>query len=194
MPGMRRSTRISAGFNVKRLAETLFAIFGENGAEAFFFEQETDGIAQAGVVIDHQYSLHISRAYGDCNRRSDLFQCLEPLFYNSFTACGRDIFPRDRSLKICKGGFNIMSLSKRSFAEFIGTFLASVWRMRQRGARRGVPRTRHRLRGRGAGVRINSADHGLRDRTHFGMPFESRRVCWIGGRASDFLFRSCRRT
>ena len=59
--------------------------------------------------------------------------------------------------------------------------LAGLRRMRQRGAGRGFPESRHRLRGGGSGVRPHGPDDGVCDRPHLGLPLESRRLGGLGG-------------
>ena len=66
-----------------------------------------------------------------------------------------------------------MNLGKRSAAEFFGTFCAGVRRMRKRRTGSGLPRLRHRLCWRGAGLRPYGSHHGLRHWPHFRMRSKS---------------------
>ena len=65
-----------------------------------------------------------------------------------------------------------MALSKRAFAEFIGTFWLVFRRLRQQGSGRRLPWAGNRIRRRRAGFRTHCSHHGIRYRPHLGLPSE----------------------
>ncbi len=88
-----------------------------------------------------------------------------------------------------KRGF-LYALIEKSVCGIYRNFLARLWRLRERGAGRGVPRPRDRLRGSRSGVRPHGPDHGVCNRPHFGMPLESRRVDRFGCGQAIFYVRT----
>ena len=84
-----------------------------------------------------------------------------------------------------------MSLGKRAAAEFIGTFWLVFGGCGSAVLAAAFPEPRHRLPGRGAGLRPDGSDHGIRHRPHLGMPSESGGLGRPGGGKRVSRPRTC---